>query len=238
MVSKSTVAEQLYAPLNVITSLLSTEELNTERSRQINVAMMADILGDSPIAPPPSNLSREETDLLHAILALYSCVDRFAVFKSMFSRYPWRGTISKVAHLESTFYLLAHETYILEERLKAYFTSIQEVAESKTIVINASNIRKSILTLHKKSFGNIVRLRGSHVHKEEVAPREIKRVRLLDTLKKSENPEYKRLYNSAWKDARAEWIKNSEVASSSAQLIAATAFNLTKPVWKTLTAPR
>jgi hypothetical protein len=197
---------------------------------------MADILGDAPTAPPPSNLSREETDLLHAILALYSCVDRFSVFKSMFSRYPWRGTISKVAHLESTFYLLAHETYIFEERLKTYLASVQALAKSKMIQFEVANIRKSILTLHKKSFGNIVRLRGSHVHKEEVAPREIKRVRLLDTLTLSESAEYRSLYNIAWRDARTEWIKNSEIASSSAQLIAAAAFNQTEPVWRALAA--
>lgn len=229
------VTAELYAPLDVVVSLLSDKEPDAERYRRINDAIMADILGEAPVSPPPSNLPREATDVLHAILALYSCVDRFAIFEDMFRRYPWRGKISKVAHIESTFYLLAHETYILEERLKTYFATIDAFARVEAIPIDVARIRKSLLAVHRKTFGDIVQLRGRHVHEEEVAPREIKRARLLNTLTLGQDPVYEKLYNVALRDARATWARHSETAKISSQQIAATAFTLTKSVWSALT---
>jgi hypothetical protein len=195
---------------------------------------MADILGEAPIAPPPSTLPPEANELLHAIFALHSCMKRFEIFPLMFRTCPWRGKISKEAHLESTFYLLAHEAYILEERLKSFLNAIDTLATRKSIDIEIGKIRKLLLQTHKKAFGKFVRMRGTHVHEEEFAPREIKRVGLLRTLAMSKEPAYEMLYARALRDAKTTWSKQSETAQASTEKLVATAFKLTKPVWNTL----
>jgi hypothetical protein len=224
----------LYEPLDLVIALLSKENPDTERFHLINKAIMADVLGETPINPPPSTLSPEANEVLHAILALYSCRNRFEIFPHMFRRCPWRGRISKEDHLKSTFYLLAHETYILEERLKSYLNAIDALAASMKVAIDIKGIRKFLLQTHKRAFGSIVQMRGRHVHEEDVTPRDIKRVGLLRSLKMSKEPEYERLYKVALKDATSAWSKHSEVATDSSDKIIETAFRLTKPVWTTL----
>lgn len=221
-------------PLDVITSLLSKSNQDPDRSIKVNDSIMADALGEPPIPPPPSDLPGQTIHLMHTTLNLYSCIYRFKIFENMFRRYPWRGYVSKTAHLESTFYLFAHETYILEERLKKYTASAETYARLANVPLDIKQIRKRLLAQHTTAFGKIVRMRGSHVHQDDDAPREIKRVRLLDTLSSSDVPEYRFLYSQALAQARTQWIENGQVAAANARTLGATAFNSTEIIWTTL----
>jgi hypothetical protein len=225
------LADEFYGPSVAMMPLFLRMKTDTERFHRANEAMMADILGADPVMPPPSDAAPEVVDLMYALQAIYSCVQKFKTFEMMFRYYPWRGKISKKDHLESAFYLFAHETYIFEERLKVFFNAVNLFARYKSISLEVDRVRKSILKAHRLAFGSIVRMRGVHVHEDDTTPREIRRVAILQTLQVTGIPKYSLLYQQALRDARRRWIANCETADKMAHEIARSAFNLTKPAW-------
>ena len=171
------------APLEVVATYISAAVSDPNRHDAVGKAIHDDIFGQSRDPTPPTEERRiRGGDLVQTILGLQASVSRMQNFSVMFRRYPWRGTLSRSDHFLSTYYLLSHECYILEERIKSYLNEIEKFAEEMKIQINNDAIRRHIISNHNRLYKYLLKSRGMHVHKAEMQPAEIDRLRLIELL--------------------------------------------------------
>jgi hypothetical protein len=227
------VHEPFQALLPLLRSLGSSERQNLASD-----SFMADLLGEDPKMPPASDLEPGTLDLLYAILQIYSPMNRFRVYKTMFRYYPWRNRISKSDHFESACHLFVHECYIFEERLKILFDALARCAQRKGVDLDLKQISRRVMRFHKATFANALKLRGIHVHQEEFVPREIKRIRLLGLMLTGEKlSKHKLPFNVGWLESRAiskarkQWMENCDEAERATRRILLSAFRPTKLIW-------
>jgi hypothetical protein len=101
--------------------LIALPMKDPERMRRANESLIADLMGDEPVpVPRTSTVDLKVVDLLHKFFDLNQVPRNFEAMGTMVKYYPWRGKISRGQHLENCYFLIAHETYILEERLKRF----------------------------------------------------------------------------------------------------------------------
>ena len=210
-----------------------------DRLRAVNDSLMADLLGDDPLPVPLSSVDPSVVRLLHAIIQLMQVPHNFEAMTTMVRLYPWRGKISRAQHLESCYYLIVHETYIFEERLKAVIKALVECAESRSLEVELAPVSKLILQLHKGMFGQLVAARGIHVHQQSNVPREIKRLGTLELLmtgkvSQADKAPWAMLHRLALQDARKRWLKNADDAGKAARYIIAQLLVHTQLVWRTV----
>jgi len=241
--SDADIHRDLQAPFEALVPLLDLKKMSKKRLSVANKSVMADLLGEEPVPPLPSDLPPQALNLFYSIFHLYSSIGRFEIYKKMFKYYPWKGRITQSEHIQSAYYLFVHECYILEERLKNYLNASKCYAESNSIRIDLKSISSLIMKWHKWVFGGPLRARGRHVHEDEFVPREINRIGLLDIMilgtrmKKSKSTSvWEALRRLAIRDAKKTWIDNCESAEKSARQIVASAFSLTRPIWSHLAA--
>ena len=213
--------------------IIAIQPEDPERRRISDESLLADILGANPV-PIPRNLSIDPkaVDLLYRFLDLIRLPESFAAIEPMARRYPWKGAISRARHLENCWFLLTHEAYILEERLKRFLNSAAACAEDRGRHFDKS-ITKTLLKAHKENFGDMVVARGMHVHQRATIPREIERVALIELLK-GEQQVYELLERLAFANARKKLIARSATSRIDAKVLIAMAVNLTEAVWKTV----
>jgi hypothetical protein len=172
----------LSEPFEAFKHFFDISSLPTDRAIAANESLIADLVGEKAIATPHSKLPPPIITLMSAILEISGPAIRFSIYGKMFKYYPWRNRISKADHLQSSYYLFAHECYILEERLKVFFDAIDSYAKLRDIKIDISKIRREVLKIHRSTFDAALRWRGTHVHQEDFVPRDIRRARLLDMM--------------------------------------------------------
>jgi hypothetical protein len=233
--------EALSEPFEAFKHLFDVTRLPPDRAKAANESLIADLVGDAPIAVPASPLEAPVTNLMYAILEISGPAVRFSIYKKMFQYYPWRNRISQADHLQSAYYLFAHECYILETRLKIFFRAIDSYARLRNIKIDINRIAREVLKVHRRTFDQALRWRGRHVHEEDFVPRDIKRIGLLEMMILGEKispsksrPIWRVLQKIAIKDIKKKWIVHCDGAGEAAHVIIALAFRLTKPVWQNL----
>jgi hypothetical protein len=222
---------ELYEPFEAIQPLFVLEDRDRALVLRMNESVMADLLGDEAVPAPSSNLARETLDLMYSISEVNGPPHRFAVFKKMFQRNS-RGFLSRGEHLASTYYLFVHECYVFEERLKGFFRAIDGFAKRFGLECGR------ILKLHNKVFSSALKQPGEHVHQADVLPRELRRVRLLETLLLGErmgqsapHDAYRLLERQAVKEARRQWASHCDKAQIACFEILRATYRATKPVW-------
>jgi len=168
--------------LNLCTKLISVRATgDPDRLTAANDSLRADLLGDPPVPTLISAADQPVVTLLHSFLELMQVPNHFKAMATMVRLYPWGGKISRSQHMESCYYLIVHETYILEERLKAFTKALIECATSQSFEVDLSSAHKYAIKLHNAFFGEMVAARGIHVHQRSYVPREIKRLPQHDT---------------------------------------------------------
>jgi hypothetical protein len=239
--NKRNLRKRLQAPLKFVTAGLDPKNYSEDRMKALEESILADLVGDEPKLPKPhSHLSKATTHLNYSILHLHSSIGRFATYRTMFKHYPWRGKISKSDHILSVYYLFVHECYILEERLKSFFRTAEAFAKEQNIEIDMKSISKIVIKLHSAAFSSAIRSRGVHVHQDDFAPRDIKRISLFELvlLGKQIDEKLKNmlvyLQRSAIRDAKKNWMLQCDNAERASQTIVAFAFDATAAVWKRL----
>jgi hypothetical protein len=179
-----------------------------ERMRIANESLIADLLGENAVpVPRTSTVDLKVVDLLHKFFDLNQVPHNFEGLETMVKYYPWRGRISRGQHLENCYFLIAHETYILEERLKRFLKCISACADRRGFPVDLKAIPKEIMKEHKSLFGPVVAARGAHVHEESSVPREIKRVGELELQIRLATPgPFTYLHRDAVNKARKQWM--------------------------------
>ncbi|WP_316191361.1 MULTISPECIES: hypothetical protein [unclassified Bradyrhizobium] len=211
--------------------ILAVQPNDPDRQRIGNESLLADIFGDKPV-PIPRNLSIDPTvtDLLYRFLELIQLPENFEAIEPMAKRHPWKGSISRAKHLANCWFLMVHEAYILEERLKRFLNCVGACAEARGLTFDKA-IPKVVLRSHQENFGDLVAARGVHVHQRATIPREIERVALIDLLK-GELPVFELFGRDAIANARKQLIARSVTSRISAKVLIATAIDMTSPVWE------
>ncbi|HUD88336.1 MAG TPA: hypothetical protein VMR17_17990, partial [Xanthobacteraceae bacterium] len=105
-----------------------------------------------------------------------------------------------------------NEYYVFEERLKKFFGAIRNcaVAASEEFPANKSS---SILQSYHRSLTLFLKARGVHTHQSDFVPRELDRIRLIETL--TAEGEMRRLRFTlplALRNFRSIWLKNIDGA--------------------------
>ncbi|WP_316179243.1 MULTISPECIES: hypothetical protein [unclassified Bradyrhizobium] len=213
--------------------IVAIQPEDPDRQRLGNESLLADIFGDNPV-PIPRNLSvdMKVTDLLYRFLELIRLPESFEAIEPMARRHPWKASISRARHLENCWFLMVHEAYILEERLKRFLNCVGECAEARGLYFDKA-IPKVVLKAHKESFGDLVAARGVHVHQRATIPREIERVALIDLLK-WDLPVFEFFGRVAVANARKQLITRSATSRVNAKVLIAMAIKMTKPIWETV----
>lgn len=171
---------------------------------------------------------------MHRFIELQQTMYRFPTILKMIGRHPWGTHIEKSQHLENCFHLLCNECYILEERLKRFFSATNRCAAE----FGHANVPKpavsAILRTHKEMLGRYVSMRGQHVHQTHLVPREIARIGLIETFMKTDFLEEQMpvLHRLAINDARRIWRKNAKTIDAVATLLVARALATTEYVWR------
>ena len=228
--------------LNLCTKLISVRATgDPDRLTVANDSLRADLLGDPPVPTLISAADQPVVTLLHSFLELMQVPNHFKAMATMVRLYPWGGKISRSQHMESCYYLIVHETYILEERLKAFTKALIECATSQSFEVDLSSAHKYAIKLHNAFFGEMVAARGIHVHQRSYVPREIKRLGTLELLMLNplNDPTvdaalWRFLHRLAFRDARKKWIKNADDASKAAQYVIGHLLVQTQLVWRTV----
>lgn len=215
--------------------LMTDPVRDEEVERTINDSIVADMLGDEPKPNAKSEIDQVAVDLLHRFIALCYMENRFGSMEIMFGRHPWGNAISKSQHLENCYHLLCNECYILEERIKRFLSSIDVAAVRYGCEPVSKSVSRKLMSAHKQHLGDLVSMRGRHVHQHAHVPREIGRVELIETLSLGGNylPDLlPRLRRSAVSDARRIWKARAKAACRSTTILAAEAITATKQVWE------
>jgi hypothetical protein len=207
-----------------------------ERERIANESLIADLLGEEPVAVPRSStVDPKVAELLRKFIHLSQVPHSFEALETMVKLYPWRGKISRGQHLENCYFLIAHETYILEERLKKFLKCIVACAAGRAFSIDMKAVTKGIVREHKSLFGNVVALRGAHVHEEATVPRDIKRIAELELqMRASDLGVLRYLHRDAVRKARQQWMIYAHNAHNAAALLIADTLQQTRVVWETV----
>lgn len=221
---------------DLFAKLLTDSSKDPQRSKIGNESLIADLLGEDPVPiPPSSTVDPKVAHMVHAFIDLLQVTTNFSDIETMIRYYPWRGKISQGKHLENCYYLAAHETYILEERLKRFLNSVAACAEGLSFAVDFKKVRRNAMKRHGKIFGQLVAARGQHVHQQSNIPRDIKRVASLELLIAASAPgPWKFLQRQAVKSAREHWIENCAGAYEATQYLIATVLSETKAVWETV----
>jgi hypothetical protein len=227
----ASVNRQAFTVFKKLITAVQPED-GSERQRVSNESLLADIFGNKPV-PMLRDLSVDPkaVDLMYRFLDLVRLPENFAAIEPMARRYPWKGAISRSTHLEHCWFLMAHEAYILEERLKRFLNCVAACAEDRSLHFDRA-ITKTLLGAHKQSFGDLVAARGMHVHQRATIPREIERVALIELLK--ELPVFAAFERLAVANTRKQLISRSATSRVDAKVLIATAVKLTETVWKTV----
>jgi len=238
---KSDLRKRLWAPYDSVKSVLNLNDLSEDQKKALEESIVMDLIGEEPKLPVPyRRISKSTTHLNYAIIYLYSSIGRFATYRTMFRHYPWRGKLSKSDHIQSTYYLFVHECYILEERLKGYFRAVESFVKEQNMDIDTKSISKKIMKLQSQAFRSAIRMRGVHVHQDDVLPGDIKRLVLFDLLLLPEQKDKKlrnvlgMLQRFALRDTKKNWMQQCDYAETASQTIVALAFDATMLVWKRL----
>ncbi|OKO88045.1 hypothetical protein AC629_10865 [Bradyrhizobium sp. NAS80.1] len=210
-----------------------------ERMKAVNDSLMADLLGDAPLPVPVSSVDQSVVRLLHGLMELMQVPNRFDAMATMVRLYPWGGKISRAQHMENCYYLIVNETYILEERLKAFVNHLIACATSRSFQVDLSSVNRLVIKLHKGFFGKMVAARGIHVHQQSYVPREIKRIETLELMMMGPEPKaqegpWKLLHRIAFREARKQWVQNAEDAAKAAKYIIGHLLVQTQLVWRTV----
>jgi hypothetical protein len=215
--------------------LITAQLDDPERKRVGNESLIADLLGEDPVPIPRTSLvDPKVAELLHRFIHLRRVPDNFAAMETMAKSYPWKGKISRAQHLEHCYLLIAHETYILEERLKRFLNSVSACAADRPLGVDMKAITKGIIKVHADTFGSMVAARGVHVHQTPTVPREIERIGLLELLNGSPFPGLTFFHREAVKKARKQVVAHADNARRNAEVLIAAAVHATKPVWDTV----
>jgi hypothetical protein len=227
-----------WEPFEALMPLFKLEDQSEARTSAVNDALVADLFGDAPVAPPPSRFETETLNLMYAILHIYSSQHRLGTYKKMFKYYPWKNRISKAEHIQATYYLVVHECYIFEERLKWLLQSLGKFAKKNRIDCDMKLVSRTVMKLYQKTFQVMLRWRGQHVHEDEFVPREIGRIGLLGTFVSAEelgfadsNGSWRRLQTRAMNQARKQWITHCDDIERAMTAILALTFRRTKVIW-------
>ncbi|SFH83208.1 hypothetical protein [Bradyrhizobium sp. cf659] len=226
--------------LNLVVKLVSARiDGEPGRMKAANDSLMADLLGDDPLPVPLSPVDQSVVRLLHGLLELMQVPNRFNAMATMVKLYPWGGKISRSQHLENCYYLIVHETYILEERLKVFLNALIDCAKVRSLHVDLSPIGRMITKLHQGFFGKMVAARGIHVHQQSNVPREIKRIGMLELLlmgkgEETEEAPWRVLQRLAFAEARKRWVTNADDAAKAAQYIIGRLLVQTQLVWRTV----
>ncbi|MCB1503108.1 MAG: hypothetical protein KDK07_25575 [Bauldia sp.] len=223
------------APLGAIALYQQARLAEPGRSSIVAEALHADLFGKTRTIVAGSKSTEEgvSEQLVRSILQLIGSVVRLQTFPRMFRVYPWRGAISRANHFLSSYYLLCHECYILEERLKIFVSSAEAYAKMRGIDWDSKSVARRILRDHKILFGHFLKVRGSHVHVGDVEPKELDRLSLIETLiELGEEPAYRLMYSGAIRDARRECVRASLTAVAGGYKLLAALFHVTRRVWE------
>jgi hypothetical protein len=220
----------------VFVKLITAPLSDPDAMRLGNESLIADLVGENPVpVPRTSTVDLKVVDLLYKFLDLNQVPVNFEAMETMVKYCPWRGKISRGQHLENCYFLIAHETYILEERLKRFLNCISACVEDRPFPVDLKAITKGIIKEHKSFFGNIVAARGTHVHQETSVPRDIKRVGLLETqMKISDLGALAYFHRDAARKARKQWMDYARSARRGAAVLIAMALQQTRIVWETV----
>ncbi|UOA25848.1 hypothetical protein DSM107133_00536 [Pseudosulfitobacter sp. DSM 107133] len=100
---------------------------------------------------------------LSAIIQLGTVYNELNVSYQMLSRYPWHGTrISKIEHLELTWFLFQNLCYKFKEKVKLCFNS-QKLA-CASLKLEQPNWIKDELRIIERKFSKEIQDRGNSVH--------------------------------------------------------------------------
>ncbi|MCD6344893.1 MAG: hypothetical protein J7M17_04725 [Anaerolineae bacterium] len=98
-------------------------------------------------------------------------------------RFPYGNTrITKVRHLRYVVENHLNEVYILKERLKAYLNTVQELYAKGSRKKEVRKITQSLFQFNSEAFGDIVAVRGSHVHSLRYDDEELRRLGNMERL--------------------------------------------------------
>jgi hypothetical protein len=216
--------------------LITVPMKDPERMRIANESLVADLLGENAVpVPRTSTVDPKVIDLLRMFFDLSQVPHNFEGLETMVKYYPWRGKLSRGQHLENCYFLIAHETYILEERLKRFLKFISACADGRSFPVDLKVIPKEIMKEHKSLFGPVVAARGTDVHEEASVPRNIKRVGELELQIKLSTPgPLKYLHRDATAKARKQWMAYAGHARRGAELLIALTLQRTRTVWETV----
>jgi hypothetical protein len=223
---------ELWEAYDALVPIITNIAEDPEISKAMNDSIIADLLGDPREPAPKSKLPLDVRELLNAVVEVHSSVARFDIFEIMFSSYPWKRKISLSEHLKNTYLLMAHESYIFEERLKKYFAAIERSSQLRKIEIDVPAIRRSILRLHKKSMLTLLAFRGQHVHRADITPDDLERIILFELLDTEEFRALSVVRRLAITAAKKKWKQNAKETKDKARALAKAAFQLTRSVWK------
>jgi hypothetical protein len=182
---------------------------SAEQRAATNARISAVLLAEpEPAQRDLPKLSRDEYFTLKLVRAygeVFSCTERLRDCETYISRYPFRGTrVTRAAYLQMVVELHLHEVYILQERLMTWFKQIERAYKSDTRAAAVRDAIRSLSTEVAATLGDLVRLRGGHVHQERHDHTDIARLRLIDLLALSRDPRMKQTMRQLRKIAVTE----------------------------------
>lgn len=122
---------------------------------------------NSTVASPTRELTEmivgRAQNCLAALVQLGGTLEDMQTAYKIVSKYPWHGTeITKVQHLELTWFLFQNLCYKFREKIKLYFNSSKTICE--TLGIDTPTWLKKELKKTEKVFQREIRDRGNTVH--------------------------------------------------------------------------
>ncbi len=112
-------------------------------------------------------LASTACQMLKGVLELRATLEDLIMARRMLKRYPWHGTeISKVKHIELTWFLFQNLCYKFKEKLKLCFNAQKRL--SSFLKIEPPTWLKAELKVADIALGSTIRARGNTVHNWDV----------------------------------------------------------------------
>lgn len=146
---------------------------------------------------------------LAAYMQFYSVGEELATAHRMLARYPWHGTeITKVQHLETTWFLVQNLCYHFKEKAKLFFNEQKRV--SKIYGVEQTDWIKNVLKEIDQVMGEAIKDRGNTVHGWNSRVQETYFLSMIEVLEASPNNERDWDLGGHYEDAKFNLRMKSE----------------------------
>lgn len=121
-------------------------------------------------------------------------------------RFPYGNTdISRVRYLQYHIENYLNEVYILQQRLDTFLTKIERKYKRMHNIQEIKIEFKKYKDIINSALGEIVRIRGGHVHDLRFQNEDIDKLEMLELLSDASDPLFSMIYQEEYTKIRKEW---------------------------------